>query len=191
MDITSINISVTKYLYGLASLNIWTEYLAIFFSDAIFVIAILAYLISILPLRKSGEYFKTLISDMAPAVATGLTVFIMKMFVTADRPFVQLGFTPFVAQPDPHSSFPSFHAAAFASFAMTLLYHRKKLGVYLIALLPLVMIGRIAIGVHWLSDVLFGAFIGIGISFRYYFKNYKSKVIAEKIINKYFKKEIK
>lgn len=184
MNFILLNIQVTNYLYGLASSNIWTEYLAIFLSDGIFVLAICAYVFVMLPLRKRGKYVRTIFHDLMPAVVTGLSVVVMKLFMNVDRPFVSLGFNPFVPQPDPHSSFPSFHAAVFSAFAFTVFFHHRKFGIFLLSLLPLVMIGRIAIGVHWLNDVLFGALIGFLISFRIYFKTHKSKDLAQKYAEK-------
>ncbi len=184
----SIDIIVTNYLYGLASTNIWTEYIAIFLSDGIFVLAICLYVFVMYPLRKKKKYTRTLFHDIMPAVSTSIVVYIMKQLIDVDRPFVALGLNPFVNQPDPHGSFPSFHAAAFAAFAITLVFHHRKLGIFLMSLLPLVMIGRIAIGVHWLTDVLFGAFLGFSIAFRYYVRSDEGREVSFNLINRIYRK---
>lgn len=188
MDFIALNILVTKYLYGFASTNMWTEYLSIFLSDGIFVLAFCAYVFVMSPLRRKGKYARTVFHDLYPAVITAISVGLMKLFLNVDRPFVALSFNPFVAQPDPHSSFPSFHVAVFTAFAFTLFFHHRKLGIFLVSLIPFVMLGRIMIGVHWLNDVLFGALIGFLISFRIYFKVHKSKDLTEKFANKILKR---
>lgn len=185
MTIIEINHAVSIFLYDIASTNIWTESIAILLSDGILILALISYVIFMLPLRKKGIYIRTLFQDISPALITTAAVVVMKYFIDRDRPFLELGLTPFVSQPDPHSSFPSFHAAVFSAFAVTLLIHHRKFGIFLVSLLPLVMIGRIAIGVHWLTDVAAGVLMGTMISLRFYFKNYKSKILAEKMVNKY------
>jgi membrane-associated phospholipid phosphatase len=62
---------------------------------------------------------------------------------------------------DPHS-FPSGHAARAAMLAiMTLGLGPMWLGLLLVIWAPLVILSRVAMGVHYLSDVLAGAFLGI------------------------------
>lgn len=184
MAYTEINSAVSLYLYGLASTNIWTEYFAIFLSDGILVLAICAYVIVLFPLRKKGSYVRTIFHDIAPALTATLSVVFFKWILHVDRPFVVLGLNPFVPQPDPHGSFPSWHVAVLSAFALTLVFHHRKLGVFLLALVPFVMIGRIAIGVHWLSDVLGGAAIGLMIAFRFYWRHHARYAFFEKIAKK-------
>lgn len=186
MTIVGINSAVSFFLFGLASKNIWTEYFAIFLSDGIFLIAFCTYVFIIFKLRKSGEYVRTIFHDLTPVLISTTSVLMIKYFTHVDRPFITLGFTPLVVQLDPHGSFPSLHAAIFAAFAITLFFHYRRLGILLLSLLPLVMIGRIAIGVHWLTDVLAGAFIGSTVAIRFYWRKHKSKVVAEKLVNRYF-----
>ncbi len=64
-------------------------------------------------------------------------------------------------QTDPHS-FPSGHAArSFALAVMALGWCPLWLGLLLIFWAPLVCIARVLMGVHYLSDVIVGALIGI------------------------------
>lgn len=181
MVLTEINSAVSLYLYGLASTNIWTEYFAIFLSDGLLVIAICAYVFVLFPLRKKKQYARTIFHDIAPALTATISVVLFKWLLQVERPFVVLGLNPFVPQPDPHGSFPSWHAAVFAAFALTLVFHHRKLGLFLLTLLPFVMIGRIAIGVHWLTDVVGGALIGLTIAFRFFWRHHGRYAFMEKI----------
>jgi undecaprenyl-diphosphatase len=165
MSILLINNSISTFLYELASQNFWTESFSIFLSDGIFLISVCAYVFIIYPLRKKRIYSRTIFQDISPIVVTSLVVVIIKYFSHIERPFVSLGFIPFVMQPDTYGSFPSFHSSVFATFALTIFFHHRKFGIFLLSLLPLVMIGRIAIGVHWLSDVVIGAILGLFIAY--------------------------
>ena len=63
---------------------------------------------------------------------------------------------------DPHS-FPSGHAARSALIAtLSLAWGPIWLGLLLVIWAPMVSIARVALGVHFLSDVLVGTLIGIG-----------------------------
>ena len=60
------------------------------------------------------------------------------------------------------SSFPSAHTYISFAIAMTvLLYGHKKLGGFMIVIAILVAISRIAAGIHYPSDVIAGAIIGL------------------------------
>jgi membrane-associated phospholipid phosphatase len=182
-SIQSLNILVTQFFYGIATQHVSFEYAAIFLSDGIFVLSIAAYVIAIMPLRKKGIYSWTLWRDSAPAVLAGVVAFITKLTTDISRPFVVLGFDPFVPQPDPHGSFPSWHLAVFTAFACTLAQRYRKLGILLVSLIPLVAIGRIAIGVHWLTDVCAGVFIGCIAAYRIPIRNAKQK-LSQHIVQK-------
>lgn len=179
----TVDVMVTQYLYGLATHATWTEYIAIFFSDGILIMSLVLYIVMVLPLRKNGTYTRTFFHDAGPALLVGIAAYLWKYIFPLARPYVVLHLTPLVPGSDPMSSFPSFHVAVFAAFACTILFHYRKLGAILITLLPLVMIGRVAIGVHWASDVVAGAFFGIMGALRLYIRKYKG-VLAGKIVDK-------
>lgn len=62
---------------------------------------------------------------------------------------------------DPHS-FPSGHATrAFLLATMGILLGPSWVAMLLLILAPLVALGRVAMGVHYLSDILVGALLGI------------------------------
>lgn len=65
---------------------------------------------------------------------------------------------------DPHS-FPSGHAARMAMLAILgAAFGPAWLGPLLLAWAPLVALARVAMGVHYLSDVVVGAVLGIGVA---------------------------
>jgi len=58
-------------------------------------------------------------------------------------------------------SFPSGHAAIFFALAMAVYFYNKKLGIWFFVAAILMGIARIFVGVHWPTDILGGAVIGI------------------------------
>jgi membrane-associated phospholipid phosphatase len=89
---------------------------------------------------------------------TAVVVFLVKLIVRRQRPEGQWG--SIYRSTDPHS-FPSGHAARALMLAVT----AAGLGPVTFAMVlalwaPLVSLARVAMGVHYLSDVLAGALLG-------------------------------
>lgn len=76
------------------------------------------------------------------------------------RPFVALQLEPLINMNPLSKSFPSDHATIAFLFAYLLSAHRKSYRVLAWLLAVLVAWGRMAVGVHYLTDVLAGALIG-------------------------------
>ena len=66
-----------------------------------------------------------------------------------------------VAENKDFQSFPSGHAAIFFAIAMAIYFFNKKLGIVFFIGAVLIGFARIFTGIHWPSDVLAGAIIGI------------------------------
>lgn len=107
----------------------------------------------------AGGYWKERVQIFALGIlATAIIVMLIKFTVRRSRPVGEWG--NIYRSTDPHS-FPSGHAAR----AMMLAVLAMGLGPgWLAALLlvwaPLVMLARVAMGVHYLSDVIVGAVLG-------------------------------
>ena len=112
--------------------------------------------------RSPQQQLATLLSMLALAAAVN----VLKVVVGLPRPFAELG-VDWVSMvgPLPNSkSFPSGHSGtAFLLVGLSLMYFKSRLlkgGIAFMA--TMVCLSRIAVGVHWPSDILFG--IGLGIS---------------------------
>jgi undecaprenyl-diphosphatase len=94
-------------------------------------------------------------------VITALIVFAIKFTVRRRRPEGEWG--GIYRLTDPHS-FPSGHAARAVMLAVLGLgLGPTWLGIVLLVWAPLVVLARVAMGVHYLSDVLAGALLGLAI----------------------------
>ncbi len=90
---------------------------------------------------------------------TALVVFVFKLVVRRKRPEGEWG--KFYRSTDPHS-FPSGHAVRAVMLAVVMLGLGPLLpGLLLLTWAPLVGLARVAMGVHYLSDVLAGMLLGL------------------------------
>jgi membrane-associated phospholipid phosphatase len=91
-------------------------------------------------------------------VITAVTVMAIKFTVRRKRPEGELG--KIYRKTDPHS-FPSGHAARAVMLAVTAMgLGPPWLGILLVIWAIAVVLARVMMGVHYLSDVLAGAFLG-------------------------------
>lgn len=104
--------------------------------------------------------WRRLVGFMAVGIfITALTVFAIKFSVRRQRPAGKWGAV--YRKTDPHS-FPSGHAARAAMLAVVALGMGPAwLAWILAAWAPLLILARVMMGVHYLSDVLAGALLGI------------------------------
>jgi undecaprenyl-diphosphatase len=92
-------------------------------------------------------------------VFTALVVFVVKKIFRRKRPEGEWG--QFYRLTDPHS-FPSGHTVRAVMLAVIMLgLGPLWLGLVLLVWAPLVGLARIAMGVHYLTDVLAGAILGL------------------------------
>lgn len=104
------------------------------------------------------DYWKReLLILIVSILATALTVFVVKKLVRRKRPGGEWG--KFYRQTDPHS-FPSGHAVRAMMLAVVMLGLSPGIGLLLLVWAPLVGLARVAMGVHYLSDVLAGLLLG-------------------------------
>ncbi len=91
-------------------------------------------------------------------LVAALLVFVIKRLFRRQRPEGEWG--KFYRLTDPHS-FPSGHAVRAMMLAIIMLGMSPGVGIALLIWAPLVGLARVAMGVHYLSDVLVGMLLGI------------------------------
>lgn len=135
----------------------WVEVILAHSGDSWFVLLALA-----LEWWWGNPYWKNLAVALAIGVlVTALAVTLVKLVFRRPRPEGDWG--QIYRKTDPHS-FPSGHAARAAVLAVIALgLGPTWLGVILAVWAPLVCLSRVIMGVHYLSDILAGAFLGTAI----------------------------
>jgi undecaprenyl-diphosphatase len=85
---------------------------------------------------------------------------LIRSFWDRSRPFVENNVN-LLFDKDPEPSFPSGHASLFFALSTVVYFYNKKAGVILYAASFLISLARVFSGVHWPSDILAGAVIGV------------------------------
>ena len=110
-----------------------------------------------------GVWQTMAITMLVGILITAGLVFVLKFTIRRPRPAGEWG--SIYRKTDPHS-FPSGHAARAAMLALVAIGLAPIwLGLLMVAWAVLVISARVAMGVHYLSDVLAGALIGITTGF--------------------------
>lgn len=110
--------------------------------------------------RKLHIFLTTVISAMIARL--GVTELI-RFFYHRPRPFLVYQLHPLVL--DNEWSFPSGHSAFFFAIAMAIYFYNKKWGIAFFVAAILMNISRVIVGVHYPSDILGGAIVGIVVAY--------------------------
>lgn len=127
--------------------------------------------------RRHTELF--IFAFVSAAVARFGVTELIRFFYNRPRPFEALEGVRKLIEHTGGGSFPSGHAAlAFAVATAVSFYYPKTSILFFLAAFS-IGFGRVAAGVHWPSDILGGAVVGIGTSLflRFLYKEYKNKKI--------------
>ena len=154
-----VDLSLFNILHGLANKSPAADWLIIAVAKyLIFLVGVSILMWAIYNWKKQKDIQKVFASVVA---AYAITIIISFIFYRP-RPFIELGLTPLIAH-SANSSFPSRHAAASFAMAQSIFLCNKKFGVILIMIAVLISISRVFAGLHYVSDILAGAIIGIGV----------------------------
>ena len=106
----------------------------------------------------TGYWKRELLILIISILAAALLVFVVKRLVPRRRPEGEWG--KFYRLTDP-GSFPSGHSVRAFMLAVILLGMSPGIGFVLLIWAPLVGLARVAMGLHYLSDVLAGMLLGV------------------------------
>lgn len=85
---------------------------------------------------------------------------LIRLFWSRPRPFIENNVNLLVEMA-PKPSFPSGHASACFALSFVVYHYNKKAGIFFFIASFLVSIARVFVGVHWPTDILGGAAVGI------------------------------
>lgn len=86
---------------------------------------------------------------------------VLSALIDRPRPFLASPDVTLLISPPLHTSFPSGHAATAFAMCAALFFVNRRIGLAALAIAVLIAIGRVAVGVHYPTDVLGGAVVGI------------------------------
>ena len=122
------------------------------------IILIILGLVYLIFRRRINAFFSAAMSMIVSIIIS----FLIYIFWQRPRPFVTYAQAAKLASYTSINSFPSVHTFLAFAIAMTvLLYGHKKLGALLFLNAVMIAVSRVATGVHYPSDVIGGAVIGL------------------------------
>lgn len=83
----------------------------------------------------------------------------IRMFWNRPRPFISHNVHQLLSENS--YSFPSGHSTFFFAFSTIIYFHHKKLGIFFYGATICMTLARVMAGVHYLSDIIAGAVVGI------------------------------
>lgn len=134
--------------------------LVLFFAEYLPYLLVIGFFFILFEERGRRRFFWFLEAALALLVSRGLLVELIHYFYARPRPFHFLEFTAFVSEPT-MNSMPSGHATFFFALALVVFFMSRQWGVVYFLLATAVGLGRIFAGVHWPSDILAGAALGV------------------------------
>lgn len=148
-------------LNNLAGVSRLSDFFILFFADYLTYVLVVLFFISLLLMKFSQQ--KKLIILYTAAISTvisrGIITTAIRFFYHHPRPFDIYSVHQLI--PESGYSFPSGHATFFFALAMMIYLYHKGWGYVFFLLSILVGIARVAAGVHYPSDIIGGACIGI------------------------------
>ena len=154
-----LDLTIFNFINGLAGKWIWLDALTIFFAKYLeyFLIGFL-----FLFLLKDYKKYKAMVFEAISSVILSRLVIaeIIRQIWHRARPFIDQNVNLLFSY-DNVSSFPSGHAAFFFALSTSVYFYNKKAGVLFFIASIFISLARVIAGIHWPSDILAGAVVGL------------------------------
>lgn len=158
-----LDTQLVLFLNSLTSISPALDSIIIFFASYLAYVLIIAFAIFILfsgyEWRKRFEALGVVLVSVF--IARGVITELIRFFYHRPRPFIDLPIQPLFT--DPAWSFPSGHATFFFALATSVYLYNKKWGIGFYIATILMTISRVVAGIHYPSDIIAGALIGIAV----------------------------
>ncbi|MDP3948726.1 MAG: phosphatase PAP2 family protein [bacterium] len=173
----SFNLSFLDFIHGLSGRNSFIDAAGIFTAEYIPYVIFIVFLwlvVSQAGWRQKVFFFSE--AAIAVILSRGLITEIIRFFYYSPRPFEALRFQSLI--PESGSSIPSGHAAFFFALATIIYFYNRRWGIWYFVFSLLISLARIFAGVHWPSDIIAGAVVGVlsGIFVHLLLKKYLQKL---------------
>jgi len=154
----NLNFFLFQQINSFSGRWLWLDTLAIFFAQYFEYILILCLLLFLL--KNFKKYWPMIIQAFGAAILARLVIVnFIRWLWPRPRPFVENNVNLLLSHNA--ASFPSGHAAFYFAISTVVYFYNKKAGIGFFLASFLISISRVICGIHWPSDILAGAVIGI------------------------------
>ena len=168
----ALDVKLLYFLNSFAAKSAFFDSLVIFLASyfQLFVIAAFLFLLYFSAYSKREKFYIFWATFISVVTARFIITEIIRFFYHRPRPFLAHDLDQLIYKYVNTGSFPSGHAAFFFAMATAVYFYNKKWGIGFFIAAILMNISRVIAGVHYPSDILAGAIIGIyiGIILCYY-----------------------
>ena len=174
----NLDLLIFNFINSFAGKSVLLDYFGIFCAQ--YLGYVLLFVLLVFLIINFKKYWKMVLEAIIAALFTRfiLTAIIWSLWFKP-RPFVDLNFIPFIDQSAKQSSFPSGHASFYFALSTIVYYYHKKAGIFFYISSFFIVLARVFVGVHWPSDILAGAILGIimGWVLNILFRKYANKIL--------------
>ena len=150
---------IFQTINSFAGKNIYLDSLGVFFAKYLGYILVF-FLFSFL-FKNFIKYWPVVIKALGTAVLSRFVIAeLIRFFWHRPRPFIENNVN-LLLDHSASPSFPSGHAAFFFALSTVVYFYNKKAGILFLVASFLISISRVFCGIHWPSDILAGALIGV------------------------------
>jgi undecaprenyl-diphosphatase len=161
----TLDITVFHLLHGLGAAGMPLRVLSVFFATYLAVAALVFGMLVLAAGWRDRARRLEIVAAYLRAAAAALFAYLCNALIAAvafrPRPYVALGTESFIGVPLTAKSFPSDHATLAFAVAAVLAYAWPNRASWFLAAAALIALGRVMAGVHYPSDILAGAALGL------------------------------
>src|SRR3989338_3784599 len=153
--------AIVYFLNNLTQVSFFIQTLIVFLArDLPYILVLVFVIIALVSARAKQEKIKLLVLGLIAGILGRLAVEFIRFFYHRPRPFVSL---PEVSNflVENSYSFPSGHASFFFGLGTFIFLWNRRLGSVFLFLAFIISLARVASGVHYPSDIVAGAVIGV------------------------------
>jgi len=178
-------VTIDVYLFNIINglVGKWPilDFLAIFF--AVYFGYILIFLLLLFLIKDYKRYWRMVVESFLAALLVRFTIVeLFYLIYFRARPFIHNQVKQLISYDFSQTSLPSGHASFYFALSTIIYGYNKKLGCLFFISSLLISISRVFVGVHWPSDIICGAIIGIlmGIVLNKLFIHLNKKITIKK-----------
>ncbi|MDD4931735.1 MAG: phosphatase PAP2 family protein [Candidatus Colwellbacteria bacterium] len=152
---------ISEVVFRFVNQAVFLKPLLVFCAEILPYIIIAVFIVKLFSIKSLKlRYHHLFTVSLGVLISRGLVAEVIGHFFRVARPFITLNLEPIINHPDT-ASFPSGHMSFLTPIAIMAIGMDKKMGYQLLGATIVCGISRMALGLHWPSDILGGIAVGL------------------------------